>query len=103
MGEMIINNKEMLLNRDKLKSVIDKRGMDYISLHKKVEDSYGLNLSYKSFMSILSNRSTWKLIYAHAISDVLNLNIYDIFEIVEVDVEKKKIEKQRFKEKYGKK
>lgn len=103
MGEAIINNKEMILNRDKLKELVERRGMDYTTLHNRVEDAYGLNLTYKSFMSTISNRHTWKLLYAHAIADVLNVDIYELFEIVDVDVDKKKKEKEEWKEKYGKK
>lgn len=103
MGEMIINNKEMILNRKRLKNIMDYKGYDYVTLHNKVEEKYGLNLTYKSFMSNVSNRYTWKLLYAHAISDVLNVGIYDIFDVVDVDTEKRKQEKEEWKEKYSSK
>ncbi|AYP68369.1 hypothetical protein PQE75_gp110 [Bacillus phage vB_BcoS-136] len=103
MGNMIINNKEMILNRIKLKDLLDSKGMDYVSLHDKVESAYGLNLTYKSFMSNISNNYTWKLLYAHAIADVLNVGIYDLFDIVDVDIEKRKQKKEQWKKKYQKK
>lgn len=97
-----IHKKEMILNKRKLKSILDKKRMDYIEFHSKVVDAYGLDLSYKGFMSLLSNRSTWKLLYAHAMSDVLSVELKDIFEIVDIDVDKAVKEKEKWKEKYQK-
>jgi hypothetical protein len=100
-----IHKKDMVLNKDKLKEILDRRGMEYIELHDKlagVNSKYGLDITYKGFMSLLSNRSTWKLLYAHAISDILLINYMEIFEIVDVDVEKEKVKKKKWKEKYQK-
>ncbi len=98
-----IHEKEIIINKNKLKSIIDSKGMEYIELHVKIHDKYGLDLSYKGFMSLLSNRSTWKLLYAHAICDVLNIQYTEIFDIVDVDTKKIEKEKQEWKEKYQKK
>lgn len=98
-----IHKKEIILNKSKLKNILDERGMEYIEFHKKVKDNFGLDLEYKSFMSLLDNRSTWKLLYSHAIATTLNINYTDIFEVVDVDVEKAKMEKKRWKERYQKK
>jgi len=97
-----IHEKEMLLNKDKLKKILDNKGMEYIELHERIAEKYGLDLSYKGFMSLMSNRSTWKLLYAHAIADILNVNYMEIFEVVDVDVEKVKKAKEKWKEKYQK-
>lgn len=97
-----IHEKEIKLNKDKLKEILDRRGMEYMELHEKVQDKYGLDITYKGFMSLLSNRSTWKLLYAHAISDILLINYMEIFDIITVDVEKVKKAKEKWKEKYQK-
>jgi hypothetical protein len=97
-----IHSREMKLNEGKLKDILDRRGMEYIELHDKVKKKYGLDLTYKGFMSLLKNRSTWKLLYAHAIADILLINYMDIFEIVPVDIEKAKKAKEEWKEKYQK-
>lgn len=100
MRTISLHKKDIILNREKLKRILDNRGMGYIELYEKVLDKYGLDLSYKGFMSLLSNRSTWKLLYSHAITDVLNINTNDIFDVVDVDIEKKKKEKEKLYEKY---
>lgn len=97
-----IHKKEMLLNKDKLKDILDKRKMEYIELHEKVVDRYGLDLKYKGFMSLLANRSTWKLLYAHAIADVLNIDYTEVFDVVDINVEEVAKAKQEWKEKYQK-
>jgi hypothetical protein len=95
-----LHKKEIILNRKKLKDIIDMRGLSYIDLHEKVVDKFGLDITYKGFMSLLSNRSTWKLLYAHAITEVLLVSTNDIFDIIDVDVKKKAKEKEEWKEKY---
>jgi hypothetical protein len=95
-----IHETEILLNKDKLKVILDRKGMEFIELHRKVSDKYGLDITYKGFMSLLGNRSTWKLLYAYAIADVLLIDIKDVFDIVAVDVEKVKKEKAEWKKQY---
>lgn len=97
-----IHKKEISLNKKKLKSILDAKGLEYIQLHKKIERKFGLDLKYVSFMSLLDNRVTWKLLYAHAIVDALQIQYDDIFEIVDVNVEEKLEEKITWKEKYEK-
>lgn len=97
-----IHEKEIVINKNKLKSILDSKGMEYKELHKKIYDKYGLDLRYKGFMSLLDNRSTWKLLYAHAISDILNIDYLEIFEIVDIDVEKVRKYKEKWKQRYQK-
>lgn len=97
-----IHKKEIVINKDRLKSLIDSRGLEYIDFHHILVRDYGLDLTYKGFMSLLSNRSTWKLLYAHAISESLNVSYLDIFDVVDVDVDKIKHDKKKWKEKYQK-
>jgi|SRR5690606_10304395 len=95
-----LHKTDIQLNRKKLKNMIDNKGITYIELHEKTVDKFGLDITYKGFMSLLSNRSSWKLLYAYAIVDVLRISIDDIFDIVEVDIEKKAKEKEDWKKKY---
>ena len=97
-----IHGKEIIIDKDKLKKILDERGLEYIEFHRKIEDDYKLDLSYKGFMSLLSNRSTWKLLYAHAIATALDIDYRDIFVVVDVDIDKTKNEKKKWKEKYQK-
>lgn len=97
-----LHEKDIVLNKGKLKNILDSKGLSYIDFYEKVVDAYGLDISYKGFMSLLSNRSTWKLLYAWAIVDVLGITVKDIFEIVDVDVNKLAKEKEEWKRKYQK-
>lgn len=102
MGYAVIHKKEVRLNKKKLDEILTMRNLDYTELFNRVEQKFGLNLKYKGFMTAISNRSTWKLLYAWAIADVLDIDIRDIFEVFDVDIEEKIKEKEKWKEKYEK-
>jgi hypothetical protein len=93
-----IHKKEIVLDKEKLGEILDRRGMEYTVLHEKVQDKYGLDITYKGFMSLLSNRSTWKLLYAHAICDILLIGYTEIFDIVDVDFDKEMKKREKWKE-----
>lgn len=95
-----IHKKELLLNKDRVKSILDEKGMEYMEFYTKAKEKYGLDITYKAFMNLLSNRSTWKLIYAWAVADVLNANIPEIFDMVDIDIEKAKKEKKDWETRY---
>jgi hypothetical protein len=97
-----LHKKDIIINKKKLKEVMDMRGVNYTELHEKVVEKFGLDLEYKGFMSLMSNRSSWKLLYAHAITDTLNVSTNDIFDIVDVDIKKKAEEKKEWKKRYQK-
>lgn len=98
-----LHKKDIVLNRENLNKILEKRGMTFVSFYEKVSDRYGLDLTYKGFMSLMSNRSSWKLLYAFAMTDVLNISVNDIFDVVDVDIEKKIKEKEEWKDKYERK
>lgn len=92
-----IHKTDVLLNKSKLTDILNKKDIDYKELWEKVVHNYGLDISYKGFMSLITNRVTWKLHYAWAIVDTIDIGFTDIFEVVKVDVEKKKKEKEIWK------
>lgn len=98
----LLHKKDIVLNKDNLKKELNKFGMNFSMLFDKVKKEYGLDIEYKSFMSLIDNRSSWKLLYAYAIIDVINADIDDIFDIVDVDIDKKIEEKKRWNKKYNK-
>ena len=105
MRTVILHKTDIKLNKERLKKILDSKGMGYNELHEKISDpngKFGLDITYKGFMSLMSNRSSWKLLYAHAITEVLNISINDIFDVVKVDTDKLKREKEEWKEKYQK-
>lgn len=102
MRTIALHKKDIVINKAKLRSIIESRGMGFLDFHEKVVDEYGLDLAYKSFMTLLDNRSTWKLLYAVAITDTLNIDIFDVFELRDVDVDKKLQERKSWQDKYQK-
>ena len=97
---ILLHRKDVILNRDNLRVILDKKDLTYIQLYESVADKYGIDLTYKGFMSLMSNRSSWKLLYAIAIIDTLKVDVGDIFDIVDVDIEKKVKDKKVWREKY---
>lgn len=98
-----IHKTDVIINKQKLKEILDSQDMEYLQLQEKMRDDYGIDLKYKGFMSLLDNHSTWKLVYAWIICEILKVQMTDIFETVQVDVEKKKKEKELWKARYEKK
>lgn len=89
-----IHKINIVINNEKLVDIMEGRSMDYTILHDLMVGKYGLDLSYKGFMNLVYNRSTWKLIYAWAISDIIGCDMKEIFEKVELDREEE-IEKRK--------
>ena len=100
--KMVVHKKDVAIKRELLKDLLKLKKMKHKTLYEKIVNSYGLDLSYKGFMALISNRSSWKLLYAWAICDVLGVELERLFEIVDVDIEQKIKEKQEWKEKYEK-
>ena len=103
MGARTIHKTDIKFNKDSVDEILKEIGMNYADLYKKMKDSYGLDMEYKSFMNLISNRVTWKLLYAWALVDVLEIDLRKAFKVIEVDVDKVKEQKDKWDEKYGKK
>lgn len=97
-----IHSTDVEINKKKLKEILDRRGLEYIELYRRAVEKFGLDISYKGFMQLLSNNSSWKLLYAWAITDILLIKMEDVFDIIKVDVEKKALDREIWKEKYQK-
>lgn len=97
-----IHETDIILNKDALANILLKKDLEYAELHEAIVDAYGLKLSYKGFMSLVSNQATWKLLYAWAVCEVLKVSIADIFTPIKVDIDKKVEEKEIWNERYGK-
>lgn len=95
-----IHKKEIVINKERVGFLLEQKELKYKELCEQICIKYGLDLTYKGFMSLIANRSTWKLLYAHAIADTLEVNYMDIFEIIDIDIDKKKEEIEEWREKY---
>lgn len=95
-----IHQTDVIIDRQLLTNILESRDMEFKDLHGKIVEEYGLDLSYKGFMSLIGNRSSWKLIYAWAMSDILNTDIKTLFTKQNIDVGEKIKEKEEWKKKY---
>lgn len=105
---VLLHEKDIILNKDKLKDILSQRGLTFISVFEKMKEKYGIDIEYKGFMNLIDNRSSWKLLYAYALIDVLSLDssdkmsIDDLFTVIDVDIDKKIQQKKDWNKKYGK-
>ena len=97
-----IHETDIILNKEALANILLKKDLEYAELHEAIVDAYGLKLSYKGFMSLISNQATWKLLYAWAVCEVLKVDLTAIFTPIKVDVEKRVLEKIEWDKRYGK-
>lgn len=97
-----IHHTDVIINKKKAEAILKTKGMDFKELWEILIDpkGYGLDITYKGFMSLIANRVTWKTLYSHAIVDVLNVRNSDIFEVVRIDVDEKIKEKEKWKKKF---
>lgn len=96
-----INEREVLIKREVLDDLVKSRSMTYRSLHEQLVDEYGIDIKYNSFMSLVQNKNTWKLVYAWVISEFFKSTIEDLFELVVVDKNEKKKAIKEWNEKYN--
>ncbi|UGO50689.1 hypothetical protein PQE68_gp098 [Bacillus phage vB_BanS_Sophrita] len=99
MRTFLIHKKDIKLNKTKLDAILDSQKMDYTELHDKICKEFGLQISYKGFMNILSNRNSWKFLYAYALCELLKVNYNQIFELIDVDVDAELNQRQKMKNK----
>ena len=96
-----IHKMDMHINKEKLERIMKNQELTFVELHSRAVTNFGLDLSYKGFMSLLYNQSTWKLLYAYVIQEVLDVPFTEFFELVEIDVEGRKRQKEEFKNRYS--
>lgn len=98
-----IHKKEIILNKENADTLLAEKDLTYAELFRVVKEEYGLDMEYKSFMNLISNRVTWKLLYAWAMVEALETDLNTLFKIVEIDIEKAKKDRAEWKAKYANK
>jgi hypothetical protein len=86
MGYSVDNKIDMVLDKERFSKVT--KGMKKIDVWENMTKIHGLDIQYKSFLNLLENRVTWRLVYAYALAQVLGLQIDDLFVIVNVSPKK---------------
>lgn len=73
------------LNREKFQSLIGAKEWTAKEFHKRWIDRYSFSIKYNNFMELINNNVSWKLVYAFAISEMLETNIADLFDFTTVE------------------
>lgn len=68
------------INRQLFQSIIGQKKWTARDFHQRWIATYGLKMGYSNFMELMNNNISWKLEYAFAISEMLEVEIYDLFE-----------------------
>jgi DNA-binding XRE family transcriptional regulator len=92
-GYAVDNRIDVILNKEHLERLMDNRGFSghgkFKDLWEKLIKRYDIGLAYGSFMNLLNNEVTWRLLYAYAICDFFDVKISEVFKITEVTEEMK--------------
>lgn len=94
------NQKEVILNRNAFDSLLGD--YKYKDVWEEMTTTYGIDISYGGFGSMIRGLNTWKLTYAWVLAEILHVDIKDIFILVNVDVDKKIEERIEWQKKYQK-
>lgn len=94
------NKKEVVLNRQAFDSYLGEHS--YKDVWFEMTETYGIDISYNGFGSMIRGLNTWKLTYAWVLASILHVQIEDLFTIVDVNVEAKLKERKEWQDKYQK-
>ena len=101
MGRKINENEtEVVLYRN----VFDARlnGYSYKDIWIQMTENYGIDISYNGFGSMIRGLNTWKLTYAWVLSEILSIDMTDLFMLIDIDIDVKLKEKEEWQRKYQK-
>lgn len=98
MRTITLHRTDIILDKESLTTILKSRKLNYKELYSLIENKFGVDIGYKAFMHLCTNRASW--LYAYAIVNVLEISIDDIFHVVEVDVAKKLAERLAWQEQY---
>lgn len=85
LGRSTTHKRDIVLDKNILRTILERNKMSFLDLYNECVKRYGLDIRYKGFMNLLDNRSSWKLLYAYAVTDVLDVALNDIFIIIDTD------------------
>lgn len=70
------------IDRTKLLTIIGKKQWSNKELYDRWKMKYKVNMKYSNFMELMSNNISWKLSYAFSLCEMLDVDIYELFEFV---------------------
>lgn len=84
MGWSVYSKTNILVKEQLLRELTEKKGWTLVELNNQAGEKYGYKFDYRSFMSLVRNDNAWKILYAWAVSDVLGVSMYELFEVVKI-------------------
>lgn len=97
----LLHRQDVFIKKEKLDSLMFGKFKTYKDVLEQIKNKYGIVMSYKGFFTLLSNKSSWKLLYAMALCEVLETDINTLFEIREVNLDDKLRKSIEMKNKYS--
>lgn len=67
------------IDRQKFQMLIGGKQWTAKEFHQRWTSRYGFKMKYNNFMELINNNVGWKLVYAFAISEMLEVNIDELF------------------------
>ncbi|MGH0951168.1 helix-turn-helix domain-containing protein [Bacillus mycoides] len=86
MRKKVKDKYQVLLNRGNFNRHLAAKDLNITKLVEKLGEE-GIFISYTTLTNLVYNANTWKLTYAVMICKILDLEIFDIFDIVETEEE----------------
>lgn len=73
-------NTNAKINRQKFQLLIGKHNWTAKDFWDRWTKKYGFTIIYNSFMELLNNNVSWKLVYAFSVADMLEVDINELFD-----------------------
>lgn len=67
------------INRQKFQSLIGARAWTAKDFHERWTREYKFKMKYNNFMELINNNVSWKLVYAFAMAEMLEVEISELF------------------------
>lgn len=68
------------INRQRFQALIGVKEWTAKDFHERWTRAYKFKMGYNNFMELINNNVSWKLVYAFAISEMLEVDVAELFE-----------------------
>lgn len=72
---------EAVINEELIAVLMVRNKWTVKYFHEELTEKYGLHIGYKMFVKLMKNKYTWKLTYALALCDFLDMDVRELFTL----------------------
>jgi hypothetical protein len=83
----MIKNPNAKINTPKFQILISENKWTAKDFYNRWTGKYQFTILYSSFMELINNHVSWKLVYAFSISEMLEVDINDLFEFSTYEIQ----------------